>query len=225
MAIDYSQRPAGTSKREWTAIQTGQPMPYAKSTPSIYSGQNVVSAISSPYNRPDYSNVSNIYASLNKSIENLNKYDEQLAKGQATIARRRIGLTPMGRQADEAARIGAIGRTGYANQVDAYTGALNAAKDAYNMAMTQYNADRDYALKARSAANEMLPGQSVASMAINKAEQALGVKANENWGAVSNWLQANNYDLTQGGSIDNELRRRNNLPPIMSLTQEQLKRI
>lgn len=54
------------------------------------------------------------------------------------------------------------------------------------------------------------PGASSELSAVAKA-----LKENNNdWGATANYLASKGYDVSSGSVIDNELRRRNNLPPI-----------
>jgi hypothetical protein len=60
------------------------------------------------------------------------------------------------------------------------------------------------------AGSETAPGASSELSAVAKA-----LKENNNdWGATANYLASKGYDVSSGSVIDNELRRRNNLPPI-----------
>lgn len=80
-------------------------------------------------------------------------------------------------------------------------------------ALAKAGYDKKQAQNAPKASSGPGKGKSNATYAVNQAEQALGVKAEENWGAVADWLEDNDYDLTSGGDIDVELRRRNGLAP------------
>lgn len=153
----------GLSKREYAAQQGGVDVDYTKSAseqvqaPSgvqtgVYSGDNVLSAVSNPVSRPDYSAVDNINSSLAKSLEALNEYDLKQEEAQAKNKNRAgVDLVPMGKRASRLASDYSMGRTGLANAVDAKASALTAAKDAYSMALSQSNSDRDYAFKVSQA--------------------------------------------------------------------------
>lgn len=204
--IDYSKRAKGQSKREYEAEATGGTLNYdtgeitggsaPTAKPNIYSGQNVLNAVASPVSKPDYSAVENINASLQKSLEALNKYDLNQDKIQADIEKGgQHGLTlgVIGGQASEAARIGAIGRTGYANIVSAKTNALNAAKEAYNTYMTQANADREYSQSDTTTdANDFY------------AQATTLRNTGKSWGEIASEL-GKRYDLTPGSDYSNQL--------------------